>query len=481
MSLYLPEQKLGSHSLEGGSSNKFILKGRQTGNLHRGHTWVFRAESHETMMAWYEDIKALTEKKSAQERNDFVRGHVRRTLSRSSQRPGSSLSSDGINDEEDEPPFQGGAAQTSGRTGAATGNTASRGGAAGAAAHPQQQSPFVQGATPQQDIITVVSPAAGSAGTTSVRRPQTGGRFPSDLQVNAQRGLQVGGGPGGPVSPASSGGGSSTGFNAEIAAAATLPGSGLPPPVAGYGNTVRTPLQDAQSAAAIASREAREDGVNPYTSEPIVISATTGQTPPAASGKIHAGYGAAADDWSAAPQVMTAAAPSAGGGSGSAAAPISNGAAGPSQTTSKLQQQQPQQQMHYTIVRDISPMSGSGSGRGQAQPPAAGSMTAVAAATLAASRRTSSSAASADDSASVDSSVVGGVGPTMARYRRKGAGPSTNGAGEGVPVTNSAAPTSKAPLLTTMTGPSAPANTADSVQNTSHLHIPGEFPTAANR
>ncbi|KAG5759215.1 hypothetical protein H9Q72_012658, partial [Fusarium xylarioides] len=69
MSLYLPEQKVGSHSNEGGSSNKFILKGRQTGGMHRGHTWVFRAESHDTMMAWYEDIKALTEK-TAEERSD---------------------------------------------------------------------------------------------------------------------------------------------------------------------------------------------------------------------------------------------------------------------------------------------------------------------------------------------------------------------------------------------------------------------------
>ena len=77
MSLYLPEQKLGSHSAEGGSSNKFILKGRQTGTMHRGHTWVFRAESHDTMMAWYEDIKALTADKTTQERNDFVRGHSR--------------------------------------------------------------------------------------------------------------------------------------------------------------------------------------------------------------------------------------------------------------------------------------------------------------------------------------------------------------------------------------------------------------------
>jgi hypothetical protein len=52
MSLYLPEQKLGSHSTFGASSNKFMLKGRQTGAMHRGHSWVFRAESYETMLAW---------------------------------------------------------------------------------------------------------------------------------------------------------------------------------------------------------------------------------------------------------------------------------------------------------------------------------------------------------------------------------------------------------------------------------------------
>src|SRR3954469_7219267 len=100
MSLYLPEQKLGSHSSDGSSSNKFILKGRQTGSMHRGHTWVFRAESHDTMMAWYEDIRALTEK-SPQERSEFVRGHSR-SISRSSQR---SMSSDGVVNEEDDEPF----------------------------------------------------------------------------------------------------------------------------------------------------------------------------------------------------------------------------------------------------------------------------------------------------------------------------------------------------------------------------------------
>ncbi|EGE00788.1 hypothetical protein TESG_08081 [Trichophyton tonsurans CBS 112818] len=76
MSLYLPEQKLGSHSTPESSSHKFMLKGRQTGSMHRGHAWVFRAESHETMLAWYDDIKALTEKTGAA-RDAFVRRHAR--------------------------------------------------------------------------------------------------------------------------------------------------------------------------------------------------------------------------------------------------------------------------------------------------------------------------------------------------------------------------------------------------------------------
>lgn len=118
MSLYLPEQKLGSHSNTGGSSNKFMLKGRQTGSMHRGHSWVFRAESYETMMAWvssfapydrskltlckYNDIQALTEK-SPQERNAYVRQHAR-SFSNASQKA-ASISSDGMMEEEDEEPF----------------------------------------------------------------------------------------------------------------------------------------------------------------------------------------------------------------------------------------------------------------------------------------------------------------------------------------------------------------------------------------
>lgn len=142
MSLYLPEQKLGSHSAEGGASNKFVLKGRQTGAMHRGHTWVFRAESHDTMMAWYDDIQVLTEK-TAEERCRFVRSHSR-SQSRSSRR---SASSDGIVDEDDEEPF-----------------AANR-------------------------IDVAPEPAT--------RRPEPGGRFPSDIQTSTQRGSQA------PSSPSS--------------------------------------------------------------------------------------------------------------------------------------------------------------------------------------------------------------------------------------------------------------------------------------
>ncbi|KAJ5972056.1 uncharacterized protein N7479_001974 [Penicillium vulpinum] len=82
MSLYLPEQKLGSHSQQDSSSHKFMLKGRQTGAMHRGHSWVFRAESHETMMSWYEDIEGLSSK-TGEARNAFVRQHVRSVSGRS--------------------------------------------------------------------------------------------------------------------------------------------------------------------------------------------------------------------------------------------------------------------------------------------------------------------------------------------------------------------------------------------------------------
>jgi hypothetical protein len=140
MSLYLPDQKLGSHSQLGSSSHKFILKGRQTGSMHRGHHWVFRAESYDTMLAWYEDIKNLTEK-SGEERNAFVRRHAR-SVSQGSAR---SVSSNGDleEDEADEVPYS------------------------------ANQSMIANDAVRDQPQ----------------QRPSPGGRFPSDLQI--ERNLQA--------------------------------------------------------------------------------------------------------------------------------------------------------------------------------------------------------------------------------------------------------------------------------------------------
>ncbi|KAF1843656.1 PH domain-containing protein [Cucurbitaria berberidis CBS 394.84] len=150
MSLYLPDQKLGSRSQPGSSSHKFVIKGRQTGSMHRGHTWVFRAETYETMLAWFDDIKTLTEK-TGEERNAFVRRHASvRSTSAGSAR---SASSDG-GLEEDE-----------------------------------------ADAIPYSANQSMKNQALRDESLERPSRPSPGGRFPSDLLVN--RNLQA------PLSPSS--------------------------------------------------------------------------------------------------------------------------------------------------------------------------------------------------------------------------------------------------------------------------------------
>jgi hypothetical protein len=100
VSLYLPDQKLGSHSQQRATSHKFILRGRQVGGLHRGHSWVFRAESYDAMLAWYDDIKSLTEK-TGEARQRFVRGHGRNMSAQSAR----SVSSFETEDEADRTPY----------------------------------------------------------------------------------------------------------------------------------------------------------------------------------------------------------------------------------------------------------------------------------------------------------------------------------------------------------------------------------------
>lgn len=136
MSLHLPDQKLGSHSNTESSSHKFMIKGRQSGGVHRGHAWVFRAESHDTMLAWYEDMKNLTEK-TGEERTAFIRAHAR-SISAGSNKA-LSISDDGAMDEDE-----------------------------------ADQVPYSATAS-QQDLSPVVQ---------HVERPDPGGRFPSTITTD---------------------------------------------------------------------------------------------------------------------------------------------------------------------------------------------------------------------------------------------------------------------------------------------------------
>ena len=172
MSLPLADQKLGSHSNADSTSHKFMLKGRQSGGVHRGHAWVFRAESYDTMIAWFSDIKNLTEKTGA-ERKEFIRRSHARSVSAGSHKAGSISSDGGLDeDEADEVPYSASASQTE---------------------LPPQVEKFPQ-------------------------RPNPGGRFPSALKIN--RDSQV------PISSSSPS--SSTGDREIIAAAGALPGSSVP-------------------------------------------------------------------------------------------------------------------------------------------------------------------------------------------------------------------------------------------------------------
>ena len=172
MSLPLADQKLGSHSNADSTSHKFMLKGRQSGGMHRGHAWVFRAESYDTMLAWFSDLKNLTEKTGA-ERKEFIRRSHARSVSAGSHKAGSISSDGGIDeDEADEVPYSATASQAD--------------------------------VAPQVETLP--------------QRPNPGGRFPSALKIN--RDSQV------PVSPSSPS--SSTGDPEIIAAAGPLAGSGVP-------------------------------------------------------------------------------------------------------------------------------------------------------------------------------------------------------------------------------------------------------------
>jgi hypothetical protein len=187
-----------------------MLKGRQTGGMHRGHAWVFRAESHDTMMAWFTDIKELTEK-SGKERDAFVRRTHARSISGGSLKANSIGGSSDGGLEEDEADAQPYSSEQSVR------GISSR------------QRVSMRGVDHQHDVnaqsgqgtYSYVDERLDASEWRPSDRPSPGGRFPSDLNVH--RGLQA------PLSPSS--GESSTERDRDIiAAAGSLPGSNMPFP-----------------------------------------------------------------------------------------------------------------------------------------------------------------------------------------------------------------------------------------------------------
>lgn len=175
-----------------------MLKGRQSGGLHRGHAWVFRAESYDTMMAWFSDIKNLTEKSGA-ERTAFIQRSHTRSISGSSHKAGSVSSDERAMDEDeaDAVPYSA---------------TASQGNIAHATQQPTETQP--------------------------AKRPSPGGRFPSALNINHRDSQLL-------LAPSSP---SSSRSREVIAAAGALPGSDVAfgtsdvhedrPPTAGQGTYV---------------------------------------------------------------------------------------------------------------------------------------------------------------------------------------------------------------------------------------------------
>lgn len=64
-SMSLDECQVSEHSkkdtVNPGTWHKFVLHTKQNGIIHRGHNWVFRAQLYDLMIAWYNDLKKLTQ------------------------------------------------------------------------------------------------------------------------------------------------------------------------------------------------------------------------------------------------------------------------------------------------------------------------------------------------------------------------------------------------------------------------------------
>lgn len=72
ISLSLNDCTVAEHSKKGSSDFKFILHTKQNGIIHRGHNWVFRTDSYESMMDWFSTIKRLTSTSNPVEKAKLV-------------------------------------------------------------------------------------------------------------------------------------------------------------------------------------------------------------------------------------------------------------------------------------------------------------------------------------------------------------------------------------------------------------------------
>lgn len=80
MSLALSECTVTEHSRKNstsspnstGSDAKFVLHAKQNGIIRRGHNWVFKADSYESMMSWFDNLKILTSTSNIQDKYKFI-------------------------------------------------------------------------------------------------------------------------------------------------------------------------------------------------------------------------------------------------------------------------------------------------------------------------------------------------------------------------------------------------------------------------
>lgn len=72
MSLSLSDCSVAEHSKKESSDHKFILHAKQNGIIHRGHNWVFKCDSYETMISWFHNLKKFTTFNNSQEKSKYI-------------------------------------------------------------------------------------------------------------------------------------------------------------------------------------------------------------------------------------------------------------------------------------------------------------------------------------------------------------------------------------------------------------------------